>query len=262
MTHEPDRTLLIIPAFNEGGRIGDVLRRARAAGFEGGLVVIDDGSKDTTAEEARAAGARVVRHPFNLGYGAALQTGYKVALELGASYVVQMDADGQHDPAHVKTLLQPILDDRCDVVVGSRFKDETGYRMSPIRSLGRRIFAAIARLAGLHVSDPTSGFQAMNRRVLELYVGDFFPADYPDIDVLLTAYRYGMRVGEESVRMTEGDRPSTMHGSVLGSFYYVYKMLLSIWAVSGSRRRNDTRKTDPPDPSPSPASPQSQEESP
>jgi len=239
VTEAPPLTLLIIPAFNEGGRIGHVLERVRSAGFTGEIVVIDDGSKDSTGDEARSGGARVVRHPFNLGYGTALQTGYKTALDLGATTVVQMDADGQHDPANIAKLLQPILDDRCDVVVGSRFKDETGYQMSVVRSLGRKVFTAIARLAGLRVSDPTSGFQAMNRRVLELYAGDFFPADYPDIDVLLTAYRYGLRVGEESVRMSEGSRPSTMHGSLLGSFYYVYKMLLSIWAVSGSRRRGE-----------------------
>jgi glycosyltransferase involved in cell wall biosynthesis len=182
-----------------------------------------------------------VRHPFNLGYGAALQTGYKAALDLGASYVAQMDADGQHDPENIAKLLAPIVEDRCDVVVGSRFKDETGYQMGVIRSIGRKVFASIARLAGLHVSDPTSGFQAMNRHVLELYAGDFFPADYPDVDVLLTAYRHGMRVGEESVQMSEGVRPSTMHGG-WGSFYYVYKMLLSIWAGSGSRRRTRTAK--------------------
>jgi len=121
VTHAPPTTLLIIPAYNEGGRIGDVLRRVRAAGFVGEVVVIDDGSKDGTGAEAREAGARVVQHPFNLGYGAALQTGYKAALDLGASYVVQMDADGQHDPDNIAKLLAPILDDRCDVVIGSRF---------------------------------------------------------------------------------------------------------------------------------------------
>lgn len=240
MTTDPASTFLIIPAFNEGGRIGDVLRRVQAAGFTGQVVVIDDGSKDATGAEARAGGARVIQHPFNLGYGAALQTGYKAALDLGADYVVQMDADGQHDPGNIAKVLQPILDDRCDVVVGSRFKDATGYRMGAVRSLGRKVFAAIARFAGLDLSDPTSGFQAMNRRVLELYAGDFFPADYPDVDVLLTAFRYGLRVGEETVEMSEGVRPSTMHGG-LGSIYYVYKMLLSIWAVSGSRRRGELR---------------------
>ncbi len=255
MTHAPPTTLLIIPAYNEGGRIGDVLRRVRAAGFVGEVVVIDDGSKDGTGAEAREAGARVVQHPFNLGYGAALQTGYKAALDLGASYVVQMDADGQHDPDNIAKLLAPILDDRCDVVIGSRFKDETGYQMGAIRSLGRKVFASIARLAGLRVSDPTSGFQAMNRHVLELYAGDFFPADYPDIDVLLTAFRHGMRVGEESVQMSEGVRPSTMHGG-WGSFYYVYKMLLSIWAVSGSRRREK------PEPPATPLVPETKEDAP
>ena len=103
--------------------------------------------------------------------------------------------------------------------------------MEPLRSLGRKLFTTLAKLAGLHVSDPTSGFQAMNRRVLEIYSSDFFPADYPDVDVLLTAYRHGLRVGEHAVRMAASPRRSTLHGG-LRSVYYVYKMLLSLWAAS------------------------------
>jgi len=109
--------------------------------------------------------------------------------------------------------------------------------MGALRSLGRRIFQAIARLAGLRVSDPTSGFQAMNRRVLEIYARDFFPADYPDVDVLLTAWRNGLRVGERPVSMNAGSRASTLHGG-LRSVYYVYKMLLSTWTAA--RRPGET----------------------
>ena len=228
--------LIVIPAYQEATRLAGVLEAIAHAGLDCDVVVVDDGSRDATSLVAARAGARVLRHPFNLGYGAALQTGYKYALERGASIVVQLDADGQHDPAEIPRLLAPVEAGDLDLVVGSRFLGRGDYRMGALRSLGRRIFQAIARLAGLRVSDPTSGFQAMNRRVLEIYARDFFPADYPDVDVLLTAWRNGLRVGERPVSMNAGSRASTLHGG-LRSVYYVYKMLLSLWAASSTERR-------------------------
>jgi len=228
--------LIVIPAYEESSRLAGVLESVARADLGCEVVVVDDGSRDATSLVASRAGARVLRHPFNLGYGAALQTGYKYALECGASIVVQLDADGQHDPAEIPRLLAPVEADELDLVVGSRFLGRGEYRMGALRSLGRRAFQAIARLAGLRVSDPTSGFQAMNRRVLEIYARDFFPADYPDVDVLLAAWRNGLRVGECPVSMSAGSRASTLHGG-LRSVYYVYKMLLSTWTAA--RRPRD-----------------------
>jgi hypothetical protein len=226
--------VLVIPAYQEEARLGPVLEAVARAAVDCEVVVVDDGSRDATAAVAARAGARVLRHPFNLGYGAALQTGYKYALERGASCLVQMDADGQHDPADVPALLAAVERGECDLVVGSRFLGRGDYRMGALHTLGRRVFQAIARIAGLHVSDPTSGFQAMNRRVLEVYARDFFPTDYPDLDVLLTAWRNGLRVGECAVQMRPATRASTLHGG-LRSVYYIYKMLLSTWTAA--RRR-------------------------
>jgi glycosyltransferase involved in cell wall biosynthesis len=228
--------LIVIPAYQEEACLPGVLEAIARAGLGCEVVVVDDGSRDATARVAAQGGARVLRHPFNLGYGAALQTGYKYALERGAAYLVQMDADGQHDPAEIPRLLAPVESGELDLVVGSRFLGRGGYRMGSLRSLGRRVFQAIARLGGLRVSDPTSGFQAMNRRVLEVYARDFFPTDYPDVDVLLTAWRNGLSVGERAVSMSAGTRASTLHGG-FRSVYYVYKMLLSTW--SASRRRGE-----------------------
>jgi glycosyltransferase involved in cell wall biosynthesis len=235
--------VLVIPAYNEAERIADLLERVASARTGCEVLVVDDGSQDATGRVAAGCGATVVTHPFNLGYGAALQTGYKYALAAGAELVVQMDADGQHDPGQIGALAAGIREGRYDLVVGSRFAERTGYRMGLLRSLGRELFRGIARLAGLRVSDPTSGFQAMNRRVLELYGGDFFPADYPDVDVLLTAFRHGLRVGEHPVKMSEGTRASTLHGG-LRSFYYVYKMLLSVWSAP-SRRTGGSATQEP-----------------
>jgi hypothetical protein len=227
--------VLIIPAFNEAGQLGDVLDAVAAAlsGFE--IVVIDDGSSDDTAEIARRHDATVLRHPFNLGYGAAVQTGYKYALRRGATLLVQMDADGQHDPDDVARLALPVERGELDLAIGSRFLTPTGYRMSVARSLGRRFFGALARGFGLDITDPTSGLQAMNRRVLALYTSDFFPTDYPDVDVVVMAHRHGLRVGERSVTMREGVRASTLHAG-LSPFYYVYRTLLAVWAASSRER--------------------------
>ena len=117
------------------------------------------------------AGARVLRHPYNLGYGAAVQTGYKYALAQGATSVVQMDADGQHDPRQIPRLLEPVRRGECDLAIGSRFLAGGSYRMSFGKAIGRGVFRGLARLFGIDVTDPTSGFQAMNRRVLEIYAG-------------------------------------------------------------------------------------------
>lgn len=228
------RALLIIPAYNEGETLDRVLASIREADLGVEVVVVNDGSRDDTAEVATRCGATVLSHPFNLGYGAALQTGYKYALQARADLVIQMDADGQHIPGEFPDLMAPVVQGELDLVVGSRFLGKTGYQMQPIRKLGREVFKGIARLAGLTVSDPTSGFQVLNRRVLEVYARDFFPTDYPDVDVLLAAYRHGLRVGERPVHMLEEERASTMHGGLIRSAYYVYKMLLSVmstWSI-------------------------------
>jgi glycosyltransferase involved in cell wall biosynthesis len=227
---------IVIPAYQEEARLPAVLAAlgSAAPGFR--VVVIDDGSRDATAETARRAGATVLRHPFNLGYGAALQTGYKWALRAGATLLVQMDADGQHDPADVAALAEPVEAGGLDLVIGSRFLGAGDYHMSRLQGLGRDFFRALLGAFGLRVTDPTSGFQAMNRAVLELYASDMFPSDFPDVDVLLCAHRHGLRVGERPVRMRASPRASTLHAG-LAPIYYVYKMLLSVWAASSTDRR-------------------------
>jgi glycosyltransferase involved in cell wall biosynthesis len=227
--------VLIIPAYNEAANLAEVLSEVSQAATGCEVVVVDDGSQDATAAIARRAGARVLRHPFNLGYGAALQTGYKYAVQRDAALVVQMDADGQHDPGEIRALLEPVRAGECDLLVGSRFLESTGYRHGLLRTLGRQLFRGLVRLAGLRVSDPTSGFQAMNRKVLDVYTQNFFPADYPDVDVLLAAYRHGLRVAERPVHMKSGLRGSTLHGG-LRPLYYTYKMILSTWCASASGR--------------------------
>jgi glycosyltransferase involved in cell wall biosynthesis len=225
------RPIVLICAYDEAARVGDVLDGVARAAPECERVVVDDGSTDDTARVARAHGARVLSHPYNLGYGAALQTGYKYALAAGAPWLVQMDGDGQHDPSGIAPLADPVARGELDVAVGSRFLGDDDYAMGAARTLGRRLFGAVSAAFGLTLTDPTSGFQALSPRALALYAGDFFPTDYPDVDVLLVAHRHGLRVGERAVKMTTSPRPSTLH-SGWAPLYYVYKMALSTWAAS------------------------------
>lgn len=220
--------LVVIPAFNEAGRVGAVVTEVRAAVPHADVLVVDDGSTDTTASEARSAGAMVMSLPVNLGYGAALQAGYKLAVRERYSVVGQIDADGQHRAGHLPELLDRLAQADTDVVIGSRFLDRDGhYRSSAARKLGIALFARVASLVTRqHVSDPTSGFQVMRSEVARFFCTDVYPTDYPDADILIALYRSGFRVTEVPVQMLASPRRS-MHGGHR-SLYYLYKMTLSI----------------------------------
>lgn len=221
-------TLVIIPAFNESEQIAAVVAGVRAAAPEADVVVIDDGSGDETAAIARAAGATVLRHPFNMGYGVAIQTGYKYALSRNYAFLVQIDGDGQHDPAGIPVLLAPLRTGATDFVLGSRFLDRGNYRPPWLRRIGMRFFRwIVALLIRQPISDCTSGFQAFNHSVARFFAGDIFPCDYPDADVLISLHLAGFRILEVPVRMTANASGRSMHSGIR-PIYYVFKMLLSI----------------------------------
>jgi glycosyltransferase involved in cell wall biosynthesis len=222
------RSLVLIPAFNEAAVIGEVLVRIQAVDPSLSAVVVDDGSTDGTAEVARQAGARVVRLPFNMGYGVALQTGYKYALREGFDCVVQLDGDGQHEPEDIPKLLEVIKRREADVVLGSRFLGGETYQVETTRKVGMRLFGALAYvLTGVKFSDVTSGFQALNGEVLRFFTAERYPVDYPDADVLIMLTRAGFTIAEVPVRMYPRGSTGSMH-SGLRPLYYVFKMLLSV----------------------------------
>jgi glycosyltransferase involved in cell wall biosynthesis len=224
-----DGVLIVIPAYNEEQNIGAVIGGIWEVLPAVDILVVDDGSSDGTAGRARDAGARVISLPFNLGYGVALQTGFKYALEQGFNYVVQMDADGQHEPASVEDLVGEARKGDADVILGSRFLAPSSFRPQFARRLGIALFRAIVSgVVGEKISDPTSGFQALNRRALALYGTEAYPVDYPDADVLIMAHLAGLRLKEIPVIMhSAGPARKSMH-SGLRPLYYVFKMFLSI----------------------------------
>ena len=235
-------TVIIIPAYNEAGGIRRVLGniKEKVPGMD--ILVVDDGSKDNTAGEAELSGAEVIRLPFNLGYGGALQTGFKHALQRGYRYAVQIDADGQHEPAYISKLLEPVKAGTADVALGSRFMGLGKYKASLTRGLGMRLFGGIASyIIGRGVTDATTGFQALNREVIKFYASDSYPIDFPDADVLIMLHRAGLRSVEVPVVMYPRAEGKSMH-SGLKPLYYVFKMFLSIFVTL--LRKNTFRKGD------------------
>lgn len=222
--------LILIPAFNEAVTIEEVVTASLEAGYD--VLVVDDGSWDTTNALALSAGAKVVRHPVNLGVVAALQTGYLYALGHGYDIMIQLDGDGQHNPADIEALLSPIFSNSADFVIGSRFLGVGAYRMPLVRRVGRDILRTMLRLFGLHITDPTSGLRAVRREVATLFVSPEFPEDYPDADAILLASRAGFRIAEVGVSMRESLTGKTFHTGILHPFKYMLCMVLSLVAVA------------------------------
>jgi glycosyltransferase involved in cell wall biosynthesis len=224
------RRIAIVPARDEAAAIAGVLDELRAFDPRLDVVVVDDGSVDDTAGIARARGATVVRLPFNLGIGGAVQTGFKYALEHGYDEAVRLDGDGQHIPAELPKLIGPLEAGEADIVVGSRFAGDEGtdYKPPLARRAGIRFFARIVSwLVHQRVTDTTSGFQALNRKGIALFAADY-PHDYPEVEATVMVVKNRLRLKEVRVTMRERE-----HGrssiNALRSIYYVLKVTLALF---------------------------------
>ncbi len=228
MSSEEPRRLAVVPAYNEEAAIGGVIAELRA--FDPGLdiVVVSDGSLDGTAATAERAGARVLRLPFNLGIGGAVQTGFRYGWENGYELVVRCDGDGQHVPAELGKVIAPVLAGDADIAIGSRFVGSESYRSSASRRVGIRLLALIvSSIARQKVTDTTSGFQALNRRALGLFAADY-PHDYPEVEGMVMTIKHRLRLVEVPVEMRERE-----HGrssiTALRSIYYMAKVLVALF---------------------------------
>lgn len=224
-------TIIIIPAYNEAANLPRVISEIRSVVPGVDIVVIDDCSKDRTAQVARALGAAVVSLPNNLGYGGAVQTGFRYAVEKGYTYGVMMDGDGQMDPHSVPALLDVVRGGRADLALGSRFQGRMEYKNSVLRGLGQRFFRWIVRLLIRQpITDPTSGFQALTAEAMAFFSRDNYPSDFPDADTLLLFRYAGFTVEEVPVTIRGRLSGSSMHAG-WKPIYYVIKMLFAIFIV-------------------------------
>ncbi len=222
--------LIIIPAYNEAATIGGLVKEIRSKhpfpSLE--ILVINDGSADNTEAEAKRAGARVVSLPFNLGIGGAVQTGYKIAADENFDVAVQLDGDAQHDPASLSNVVSPVLQDKLDFCIGSRFLNDTSdFKSTFTRRAGIRFLKLLLKLlAGVSLTDPTSGFRAANQKVIREFAA-YYPVDFPEPEAVKIAKRFGARIGEVPVNMRKrlGGESSIRDFSTL---YYMIKVTLAI----------------------------------
>lgn len=221
------RVLVAIPAYGEEKSIRTIVASIRKT-LSYDVVVVNDGSPDRTSAVARAAGAITLDLPCNLGIGGALQTAYQFARDRGYDALVRIDADGQHEVLDIPLVLEPVLRGQADAVIGSRFLGEKEYRISIPRIFGIRFFRWIVRWnTGYRVTDPTSGFFAINRRLIEFY-SDHYPSDYPEVDAYILMHRLKARAVEVPVRMYErAEGKSSI--TTFGAMYYMVKVTLSFF---------------------------------
>jgi glycosyltransferase involved in cell wall biosynthesis len=239
------RKLAIVPAYNEEGMVARVVRDiCRAApGFD--VLVVDDGSTDATAMAAEEEGAFVLSHPFNLGIGGAMQSGYKFALRHDYDIAVQVDGDGQHKPSYLPDMVAALqTDGQADMVYGSRFRGDPGYKVPIGRRIGNLIFSVVLTvITRQKITDPTSGFRMTNRRGIELFARDY-PHDYPEVEAILMLHAHDLRIHEVPVRMNaRGFGRSSI--DYPRSAYYMAKVLLALFV--GLFRRRPTPMGDAPD---------------
>jgi glycosyltransferase involved in cell wall biosynthesis len=223
------RLAAIMPALNEGEQIASVIAEVRRADPSVQVIVVDDGSTDQTAAEARRAGAEVIRLPFNLGIGGAVQTGYKYALEHGFDIAFQLDGDGQHDPRQLDKIVAPVARGEADIVIGSRFRGLAQYRVPPGRRLAMALFARFVSLVIRQpLSDTSSSFRAVNRRAMKLFAHEYPHGYLETVEATVMAAKYGLRLMEVPVVMRERMFGRSSLTVPLASFY-AFKVVVAVF---------------------------------
>ncbi len=221
--------LVIIPAYNEMANIAHVIADVRAFAPGADICVINDGSTDDTGRAARAAGAITLDLPFNVGIGAAVQTGFLYAYRHAYAEAVRIDGDGQHPPETIPTLLAALRGSDADLVIGSRFmgEDREGYRGTLPRRVGiRLLIGVIGLITGNPPSDPTSGFMAARPRAISFCAHEY-PHDYPEPEARVMMHRAGLRV--EEIPATMRERAGGVSSiTTARSVYYMSKVVLAL----------------------------------
>jgi glycosyltransferase involved in cell wall biosynthesis len=223
------KILIIVPAYNEAGSIKHVITNIKNNISNSDILVINDCSTDNTEEIAKSQNITVISLCNNLGIGGAMQTGYKYALENNYDVVVQIDGDGQHNPEFLNKLIEPIINNQCDICIGSRFinSESSSFKSSFYRRIGIKILRnLISTLIKQKITDPTSGFRSANKKVIELFSKNY-PDDYPEPESLITLYNNNCTIKETPVEMNKRFMGKSSITS-LDSVYYMIKVIIAI----------------------------------
>ncbi|KRD44635.1 glycosyl transferase family 2 [Cellulomonas sp. Root930] len=226
--------LVIVPAWNEELTVGTVIQELHATVPEATVLVVNDGSTDRTTEVARAAGALVLELPVNLGVGGAMRAGYKYAFRNGFERAVQHDADGQHDPAAIQTLLDVMDEQQADIVIGARFAGVGTYTVRGPRAWSMKMLSVVlSRVCGTKLTDTTSGFKASNRRAIRLFAANY-PAEYlgDTVESLVIGARAGLRIRQTGVSMRERAGGTPSHSPVRAAIFLGRAVLALVIALS------------------------------
>lgn len=222
------KVLVMIPTYNEEENISSVIGEVKEHVPFADIVVVDGESKDSTVEQARHCGAFVLEVSHRLGIGGGVETGYKFAEQMGYDILARVDGDGQHKPEDLPKLIKPVIEGRADVVIGSRYAQATGVRNTLSRAVGIRLFSLLlSTLTHQKITDPTSGFQVVNRDVIRFFAVDF-PCDWSEVEAIVLLHRAGFAILEVPVTMNERLRGKSSFE--LGrAFVYMFKGLLSLF---------------------------------
>ena len=236
------KILIIIPAYNESENIERVIDDLIENYPQYDYLVVNDCSKDDTEEILKRRGYNYISLPFNLGIGGAVQSGYLYAEQNGYDIAIQLDGDGQHDPAYIEKLIEPILNGEADMAIGSRFIEKEGFQTSFMRRLGINLIRIIIKLCcGIKVTDTTSGFRATSKR-LTSYFAKNYAQDYPEPEAIVAASLNGFVVKDVPVQMREREG-GVSSINARRSLYYMIKVSLALIILRiGVRKRKKSEK--------------------
>lgn len=243
MNRSKEKVIFVIPAYNEEENIKKVLDEIKKDAPFADIIVVNDGSKDNTSKIVRKNGVKCIDMIYNVGYAMAVQTGIKYAYQNNYDYVIQFDADGQHIASEALKLLEETKHGNYDIVIGSRYLEDTGYPCPTLRRIGTKIFEKLIKLfCHTKIADPLSGFQCLNKEVIKLYSKKGEYPEYPDANLIIEMLYKGYRIKEIPVKMRLREAGESMHGGIIKPIKYMINMFYTIIFIIISTPRKKEEK--------------------